>query len=166
MWIHSFQYRRSLTGIWSRWGDWVEILFQDKHSLSLGTLNENSLALNKKDGNSLTINYSDGSPCKPGQTFSSRITFRCHDVEKGPTLAQSVECGYYFEWLTPAACARSRWEETLGATSLQTMMNAKLSLQGFWPCHRAKTLAGSSRRFKRYPITYIRVSSWLPFTVD
>ena len=41
--------------------------------------------------------------------------------------------------------------------------NGKLSQQRFWPWHE---IGLTSRRFKRYPIAHMLVSSWLPFTVD
>ena len=47
------------------------------------------------------------------------------------------------------------------ATTLQYVMNAKLSKHRFWHCHES-----GLRRFKRYPTTYVWVSSRLPFTED
>ena len=42
-------------------------------------------------------------------------------------------------------------------TTLQSMMNAKLSHQRFWYCYENGLI--------RYPTMYVWVSSWLPFTV-
>ena len=55
---------------------------------------------------------------------------------------------------------KNRWNLQSQLSNLRWMPNSVRI--GFGPAMKM----GSSRRFKRYPTTYMWVSSWLPFTMD
>ena len=55
------------------------------------------------------------------------------------------------------------WHRRYNTAQLSNLWRTSNSVRkGFGPAMKT----GSSRRFKRYPTTYMWVSSWLPFTVD
>ena len=67
-------------------------------------------------------------------------------------LKDGVKIKFYFR--------TSKWLDAQQLSNLRWMPNSVRKCVG--PVMKT----GSSRRFKRYPTTYMWVSSWLPFTVD
>ena len=85
-------------------------------------------------------------PLRTFRRHMHKFSIRKHALKKGEKCL--VGNSFFLR------CSKS-WEEILiraaerfwCLTPLQSMMNAKLSLHGFWYCHET----GSSRWFKRYP---------------
>ena len=94
--------------------------------------------------------------------WALRVTARCHEI------MTDLNHFLYFLHLQFSALIKklltlSSLKNVLYYTTLQSTMNAKFSLHGFWQRHENRLIKTNNQP---YPTTYVWVSSQLPFTVD
>ena len=130
------------------------------------TLLEERLCLHKKSKSSINTKEQNIN-CSYSQCANKRQIFLASGWNVPWDSFNAQVKFYYVKYRRIVETSKSEafdWLYQILLTTLQSMMNTKLSKQRFWHCYEIKHHA--SRRFKWYPTTYRWVSSQLPFTVD
>jgi len=75
-------------------------------------------------GDKLVLEYKSGDPCPNTESYkkTTLISFICDktvdNLGQPVFVGQSNDCGYFFEWRTPAACPTKRKIDTMGGWSV------------------------------------------------